>query len=177
MIQLPTAQQWMTKVRRTFKATDDMRTALDELIGNHFPVVPVIDERGCLIGILSEKDALRTICRWTHEGVTGGTVGDHMSPAGTQDLHRSRPALHRRRVHHLQFRPRCLWSTATGSSARSRGSRCCLACPTGTAVSRRRWSALRTAKSGHERPSTIADLQRTVASHTKEQLSTIFKHH
>jgi CBS domain-containing protein len=176
MIQLPTAQQWMIKVRRTFKATDDMRTALDDLIGNHFPVVPVIDERGCLVGILSEKDALRTICRWAHEGVTGGTVGDHMSLPEhkitvDQDLlstaaefitcnFSSLPVVDRDRLVGTITRQAVL----SGLSDWDRRQQ-------------KEMERLRTAKSGHERPSTIADLQRTVASHTKEQLSSLFKHH
>ncbi len=32
-----------------------------------------------VVGMLTEKDCLRIVSQWAYEGVSGGTVGDHMS--------------------------------------------------------------------------------------------------
>ena len=41
--------------------------------------IPVINDNGEVIGLLTEKDCLRAVGRWAYEGVSGGIVKDYMS--------------------------------------------------------------------------------------------------
>ncbi len=74
MVEVPTVRKYMKTARKTLKATDNMLEAMRVLIGNHFPAIPVIDDDRRIVGLLSEKDCLRTICRWANEQIAGGTV-------------------------------------------------------------------------------------------------------
>lgn len=173
-MKLPSANEWMTRTKRTFTPGDDMKSALDEMIKNHFPAVPVIDDRGHLVGLLSEKDCLRTICRWTHEGVSGGTVGDHMSPP-EHVIHHDQDLL----AAAAEFITCNFVSLPVVDHGRLVGTISRQAVLSGLSEwdqkQQKEMERLRTARSGHERPSTIEELQRTAASHTREQLASLFK--
>jgi CBS-domain-containing membrane protein len=153
-----------------------MKQAMHDLARSPFPALPVIDEDGYVVGVLSEKDCLRTVSQWAYEGVSGGSVSDYMS-----DLE-------------IQITPEMDLLTAA---------RAFLAChfsclpvtendrPVGflhrhdllkgidrwaTAIDRERELRL-TTTSGHERPSAIQHMQQAAASHSREQLAQIFKKH
>lgn len=75
----PTAREWMSQSRITLAPSDEMGTAIRVLSCRGLSCVPVVGADGELLGVLTEKDCLRTYCRWVYEGLAGGRVRDHMS--------------------------------------------------------------------------------------------------
>ncbi len=151
-----------------------MGRALRVLIGEQFPAIPVVDDDNRVVGILSEKNCLQTICRWANEQIAGGTVGDHMSPLlhtvnADMDLLAtaaefiscnfvSLPVVEEDRLIGTISRQDVLAGVRDWHEAQDQ-----------------ELERLHAVKSGHERPSTIAEMQRTLGSHTREQLASIFK--
>ncbi len=174
MIEVPTVRKHMKAARKTLKPSDDMRKAMPILIGEHFPAVPVIDDEKHVVGILSEKDCLRTICRWANEQIAGGTVGDHMSPL----IHTVRPDMDL-----LATAAEFITCNFVSLPVVEKGQLVGTISRQDVLTGVRDWheaqdqelERLHAAKSGHERPSTIAEMQRTLGSHTREQLASIFK--
>lgn len=174
MIEVPTVRKCMKSTKMTLKAADDMRKAMRLLIGEHFSAIPVVDDENRLVGLLTEKDCLRTICRWANEQIAGGTVGDHMSPLAltvkpdTDLLATAAEFL----TCNFVILPVIDGGRLIGEISRQ-----------DVLTGIRDWhqaqdeelERLHAAKSGHERPSTIAEMQRTLGSHTREQLESIFK--
>ncbi|MCU0305444.1 MAG: CBS domain-containing protein [Thermoanaerobaculales bacterium] len=174
MAKTPIVQFVMGRSTRAFGIDDKMADAMHELARSPFPALPVVDRDGRVAGVLSEKDCLRTVCQWSYEGISGGTVGDHMSALDVRitpemDLLTAARAflecnfsylpvteddrlvgfIHRHEV--LKGIDR--WATA---------------------IDRERELRLKTT-SGHDRPSAIQHMQKIAASHTREQLAQLFK--
>ncbi len=174
MVEVPTVRKYMKSAKKTLKATDNMLEAMRVLIGNHFPAIPVIDDDRRIVGLLSEKDCLRTICRWANEQIAGGTVGEYMSSAE----HTVVPDMDL-----LAAAAEFITCNFVSLPVVDRGKLVGTISRQDVLTGVRDWhqaqdaelERLHAAKSGHERPSTIAEMQRTLGSHTREQLSSIFK--
>ena len=176
MAKTPIVKDAMGRSTRAFRTTDPMREAMHDLARSPFPALPVVDENAKVVGVLSEKDCLRTVSQWAYEGISGGTVGDHMSDLGVMitpemdllpaarvflecnfsclpviDDERLAGFIHRHDV--LKGIDR--WATA---------------------IDRERELRLKTT-SEHERPSAIQHMQKVAASHSPEQLAQVFKKH
>jgi CBS domain-containing protein len=174
MLDTPTVRDWMAPPDLTLKATDSMREVIGRVTRVPFSAIPVIDEADRVVGLLSEKDALRTIGHWTYERVSGGTVGDYMSPLGAQvdpdmDLLMAMCAflechfvclpviedgklvgrLHR----HDVLKGLVDWESAIDADRGERMS----------------------GESEHERPTAIESMLRAAATHTRDQLLRIFR--
>jgi CBS domain-containing protein len=174
MAKTPVVRHLMGRSTRAFLRDDAMKEAMHDLARSPFPALPVVDSDGHVVGVLSEKDCLRTVSQWAYEGISGGTVGDHMSQLDvriTPDM----DLLTAGRVF-LECNFSCLPVTdqdhIVGFVHRheilkgiDRWA---------TAIDRERELRL-TTTSGHERPSAIQHMQRVAASHTREQLSQVFK--
>ena len=174
MVHVPVAQEWMSASRMTLKDSDDMMKALRVLIGDHFAAIPVVDAENKVIGVLSEKDCLRTLCRWAHDQVAGGTVGDYMSPIESgidPDMDLLAVAGEFLECNFVAL-PVVEDGRLIGSISRQE-----------VLAGIRYWhrreekelEKLHRNKSPHERPSTIEEMQRTLGSHTIKQLARIFK--
>ena len=174
MVEVPTVRKCMKATQKTLNVNDDMRSAMQLLIGEQFQAVPIVDDDKQVVGILSEKDCLRTICRWANEQIAGGTVGDHMSPL----VHTVKPDMDLLATA-AEFITCNFVTLPVVENGRLVGTISRQDVLTGV----RDWhqaqdqelERLHAAKSGHERPSTIAEMQRTLGSHTREQLASIFK--
>lgn len=174
MIDTPRVRDWMKKPEQTLHASDSMREAIGRLARTSFPAIPVLDDTGRVVGLLSEKDALRTIAHWAYDGVAGGTVGDRMSPLEVQvtsemdlltamraflechfvclpviDDDRLVGRLHR----HDVLKGLVEWALAIDAERDARMSR----------------------SQEHERPTAIEFIQRVAATHSREQLARIFR--
>ena len=77
---IPLVRDWMAPPSKTLRPDEEMADAIQLLAGDQFAAIPVVDDANTVIGLLSEKDCLRAISRWIYEEVAGGKVRDYMSP-------------------------------------------------------------------------------------------------
>ena len=174
VVKAPIVRDVMKKPSRTFAKDQAMLEAAIFVARSPIAAVPVVDENGRVVGLLSEKDCLRAVGQWAYEGVAGGAVGDYMS-----DL-----------SHHLTPQMDLL----SASLAFVECNFACLPVMDGDQVVGRlerhelltaieRWAGevnqeikdRVTAASEHERPSAISHMLKVVGSHTREQISQVFK--
>jgi len=64
----------------TFKPEMDVLDAIHELLHNRIAGAPVVNDRGELIGMLSELDCLKVGLNAGYYGDQGGPVADYMTP-------------------------------------------------------------------------------------------------
>ena len=72
-------KKYMSKKVVTLTPEMDLLRAGHVLISNNITGAPVLDERGKLVGILTERDCMRVAIQADYHGVPGGIVKDHMS--------------------------------------------------------------------------------------------------
>ncbi len=78
---LPTARDCMTTTVVAFSPEDDLFEAMAKLLENHFAAAPVIDNEQRVLGILTEKDCLRSLSNFAYDDeLEGGRVKDFLSP-------------------------------------------------------------------------------------------------
>lgn len=76
---LPTVADYMTREVLTVRENTPVLDAVDLLVSHGVSGVPVLDGRGRLVGLLSEKDCLRLTAKGAAADVPRGTVADYMS--------------------------------------------------------------------------------------------------
>ena len=69
----------MAKKLVTFKPDTKVIAAIQILIKNRFSGAPVVNDKGELIGILSEMDCMETVIHNSYYGESGGFVRDFMT--------------------------------------------------------------------------------------------------
>jgi CBS domain-containing protein len=74
------AQDFMTANLITFTADMDVMEAVRILVEKRISGAPVVDQRGNLVGMLSEKDCLRVALSAGYHGDWGGRVEEYMNP-------------------------------------------------------------------------------------------------
>ena len=62
-----------------FTRDTDLLDAVRVLVDRRIAAAPVVDERGNLVGLLTERDFLRAALVAGYHGESGGCVGDYMS--------------------------------------------------------------------------------------------------
>ena len=78
--QLPIARDWMTRDFLVLHPGDDIFQAIDRLLASDLSSAPVTDADGKLVGVFTEKDAVRALSRVLYEEATERpTVAAHMS--------------------------------------------------------------------------------------------------
>jgi len=166
----------MGRSTRAFSVDDPMKEAMHDLARSPFPAMPVIDESGRIVGILTEKDCLRTVSQWAYEGVSGGTVGNHMSDFDLR-IDPEMDLLNAARAF-LECNFSCLPVTEDDRLVGFIHRHDVLKGIDrwATAIDRERELRLK-GTSGHERPSAIQHMQQVAGSHTRAQLSQVFKKH
>ncbi len=176
MAKTPIVKDVMKKAARTYKVNDDMADCMSNLARSSFAAVPVLDEDGMVVGLLSEKDVIRTIIDWAYDQRAGGPVGNYVSPLEVivtpdMDLLKAARAF-------LECNFSCLpvmdddrlvgrltrHDTLKGIEKWA------------TEINKERAGRLKNV-SPHERPSAIDEIQKVAASHTREQLTQIFRKH
>lgn len=65
----------------TFKPTDDINFAMETIVKSQISGAPVVDSKGVLVGIISEKDCIRTIIDGPYNNMPSGigNVEEYMS--------------------------------------------------------------------------------------------------
>ena len=76
----PMIDAYMTRELVTFAPNDDIHKAIKILIVNRISGAPVVDEHGCMVGILTKKDCFKVVFRSSYHQDWGGHVRDFMSP-------------------------------------------------------------------------------------------------
>ena len=79
-VELPTVRDCMTVNVLTFSPDDDLFEAMAQLLGNHFAAAPVVDSEQRVLGILTEKDCLRSLSNFAYsDDLEGGKVREFQS--------------------------------------------------------------------------------------------------
>ncbi len=79
MIQSIAVKDYMSASLVTFTPDMDVMNAINVLVKNRISGAPVIDERGNLIGLLSEKDCMKVAIQAGYYEQLGGRVDDYMT--------------------------------------------------------------------------------------------------
>jgi CBS domain-containing protein len=79
VLQSMTARDCMNRKVVSVRADDDVLTAVRVLVDNRLSGVPVIDNIGNLLGIITEKDCMAIALSAGYHGELGGKVSDYMS--------------------------------------------------------------------------------------------------
>lgn len=172
----PTVRDVMRKPGRTFNMDMPMPEAAGIVARSPVAAIPVVDEKAAVVGLLTEKDCLRAVGRWSYEGISGGVVKDYMSEITTRltpqmDLLSASLAFIEcnfsclpvmeggqtvgRLVRHELLNALEVWATEINKELKDRV----------------------TATPEHERPSAIPHMLKVVGSATKDQISQIFRKH
>jgi CBS domain-containing protein len=174
MAKTPIVKKYMKKPSRTFREDEDMAPCMSILARSSFPAIPVVNEDDEVVGLLTEKDVIRTVINWAYDQRAGGSVGDYMSPLEVMvtpqmDLLTAARAF-------LECNFSCL-PVMDGDKLVGRITRHDVLFFNETAT-----TEIYTERAGrltktpdHERPSAMEEIQRVAASHSREQLSQIFK--
>ncbi len=83
-----TIQDFMAKDLITFTEETPIETAIETFLAEKISGAPVVDSDGNLIGILSEKDCMKTLFESSYYNNPGGYVKEYMSTElTTVDVH------------------------------------------------------------------------------------------
>ena len=69
----------MAKQLITFQSDTPIETAMESFLDNKISGAPVLDNQGNLVGVLSEKDCMRTLFESSYYNNLGGFVKEYMS--------------------------------------------------------------------------------------------------
>ena len=72
-------KEFMAKDLITFQLDTPIETAMESFLTNKISGAPVLDKQGKLVGVLSEKDCMRTLFEATYYNNLGGFVNEYMS--------------------------------------------------------------------------------------------------
>ncbi len=72
-------KHYMARDPVTFRPDMDVLEAVKILVDNRISGAPVVDDRGNLIGLLSEKDCMKVTLNACYYGGPGGQVEDYMT--------------------------------------------------------------------------------------------------
>ena len=72
-------KEFMAKELITFQLDTPIETAMESFLTNKISGAPVLDKQGKLVGVLSEKDCMRTLFEATYYNNLGGFVNEYMS--------------------------------------------------------------------------------------------------
>lgn len=174
LVTAPTVRDVMRRPMRTFGTEQSMPEATGVIARSPLAAVPVVDENGQVVGLLTEKDCLRAVGRWAYEGISGGVVKDYMSDLTVRltpqmDLLSASLAF-------IECNFACLpVMEADQLVGRLERHKLLTALENWASEINKELADRVTATSDHERPSAIPHMLKVVGSATKEQISQIFR--
>ena len=74
-----TAAEMMTRTEATLSPDVDIYRAMRQLLKSKLTGVPVVDDTGVLVGMLTERDCLKVIVGGALDGLPAGKVSDYMN--------------------------------------------------------------------------------------------------
>ena len=74
-----TAADIMARAEATLSPDMDIYRALKQLLTRKLTGVPVVDDKGMLLGTLTERDCLKVLVGGAMDGLPGGKVSDYMT--------------------------------------------------------------------------------------------------
>ena len=81
-------QEFMAKDLITFTPDTPIELAMESFLNNKISGAPIVNEEGQLVGVLSEKDCMRTLFESSYYNNLGGYVKEYMSTnLTTVDIH------------------------------------------------------------------------------------------
>ena len=174
MAKTPIVKKYMKKPSRTFREDEEMAPCMSILARSSFPAIPVLNEDDEVVGLLTEKDVIRTVINWAYDQRAGGKVGEYMSPLEVMVTPEMDLLTAARAFMECNFS--CLpvidGERLVGRITRHdvlRGLE-----KWATEINKERAGRL-TKTPDHERPSAMGEIQKVASSHTREQLSQIFR--
>ena len=72
-------KEFMAKELITFQLDTPIEAAMESFLTNKISGAPVLDKQGNLVGVLSEKDCMKTLFEATYYNNLGGFVNEYMS--------------------------------------------------------------------------------------------------
>ena len=72
-------KEFMAKQLITFQSDTPIETAMESFLENKISGAPVLDDQGNLVGVLSEKDCMKTLFESSYYNNLGGFVKEYMS--------------------------------------------------------------------------------------------------
>jgi Predicted transcriptional regulator, contains C-terminal CBS domains len=72
-------KEFMAKQLITFQSDTPIETAMESFLENKISGAPVLDNQGKLVGVLSEKDCMKTLFESSYYNNLGGFVKEYMS--------------------------------------------------------------------------------------------------
>ena len=72
-------KEFMAKELITFQLDTPIEAAMESFLTKKISGAPVLDKQGNLVGVLSEKDCMRTLFEATYYNNLGGFVNEYMS--------------------------------------------------------------------------------------------------
>jgi Predicted transcriptional regulator, contains C-terminal CBS domains len=72
-------KEFMAKQLITFQSDTPIETAMESFLENKISGAPVLDNQGNLVGVLSEKDCMKTLFESSYYNNLGGFVKEYMS--------------------------------------------------------------------------------------------------
>ena len=72
-------KEFMAKQLITFQSDTPIEAAMESFLENKISGAPVLDNQGKLVGVLSEKDCMRTLFESSYYNNLGGFVKEYMS--------------------------------------------------------------------------------------------------
>ncbi|MGH8455856.1 MAG: CBS domain-containing protein [Stenotrophobium sp.] len=73
------AKDYMSTELVTFTPDMEVMTAINTLVKHRLSGAPVLDAKGHMVGLLSERDCLKVALTAGYEGVPGGVVSEYMT--------------------------------------------------------------------------------------------------
>jgi CBS domain-containing protein len=174
MAKTPIVKKYMKRASRTFHVDEEMAPCMSILARSSFAAIPVVNDDNWVVGLLTEKDVIRTVINWAYDQRAGGKVGDYMSSLEVvvtpeMDLLTAARAF-------IECDFSCLpvmeKDVLVGRITRHdvlQGLE-----KWATEINKERAGRL-TKTPDHERPSAMGEIQKVAASHTREQMSQIFR--
>ena len=74
-----TAADIMARAEATLSPDMDIYRALKQLLAHKLTGAPVVDDKGILLGMLTERDCLKVLVGGAMDGLPGGKVSDYMT--------------------------------------------------------------------------------------------------